>query len=117
MKKADRTKHNKEAQKLYAPADDLKVRTSGLAAKMERLGIRSKSLIREIKKVGPSLKEVRMKLHKEWLPVWIENPNHWRPGTKMPSFRLDKDEGQAIAAFVWQQGVTGTLASNPQVDP
>src|SRR5256885_13131364 len=51
--------------------------------------------------------------HKEWLPVWIENPNHWRPGTKMPTFRLDKDEVQAIAAFVWQSAVTGNLATNP----
>ena len=54
--------------------------------------MRSKSLVREIKKVGPSLKEVRMKMRKEWLPVWIEDPNHWRPGTKMPTFRLDEDE-------------------------
>src|SRR5260221_154596 len=117
IQKADRSKDNKEAQKLYAHADDLKVRSSGLDAKIEQLDIRSKSLIREIKKVGPSLKEVRMKLHKEWLPVWIENPNHWRPGTKMPTFRLDKDEVQAIAAFVWQSAVTGTLASNPPGDP
>jgi cytochrome c551/c552 len=117
IQKADRSKDNTEAQHLYAAADDLKVRSSGLDAKMEQLDIRSKSLIREIKKVGPSLKEVRVKMHKEWLPVWIENPNHWRPGTKMPTFRLDKDEVQAIAAFVWQSGVTGTLATNPPGDP
>src|SRR6266478_1186460 len=117
IQKGDRTKDNAEAQRLYAYADDLKVRSSGLDAKVEQLDIRSKSLIREIKKVGPSLKEVRVKMHKEWLPVWIENPNHWRPGTKMPTFRLDKDEVQAIAAFVWQSGVTGTLATNPQGDP
>src|SRR5437867_3656994 len=117
IQKADRSKDNKEAQKLYAYADDLKVRSSGLDAKIEQLDIRSNSLIREIKKVGPSLKEVRMKLHKEWLPVWIENPNHWRPGTKMPTFRLDKDEIQAIAAFVWQSAVTGKLAVNPPGNP
>jgi hypothetical protein len=43
-----------------------------------------------------------MKLHKEWLPVWIEESEPLAPGTKMPTFRLDKDEVQAIAAFVWQ---------------
>jgi cytochrome c2 len=117
IQKADHSKSNTDAQRLYADADDLKVRSSGLDAKMEQLDIRSKSLIREIKKVGPSLKEVRMKMHKEWLPVWIENPNHWRPGTKMPTFRLDKDEVQAIAAFIWQSGVTGPLATNPPGDP
>ncbi|MEO7651828.1 MAG: c-type cytochrome, partial [Bryobacteraceae bacterium] len=111
IQKADKTKDNNEAQRLYAQADNLKVRISGLDAKIEQLDIRSKSLIREIKKVGPSLKEVRMKLRKEWIPVWLENPNKWRPGTKMPTFRLDKDEIQAIAAYVWQTGVTGKLES------
>src|SRR5262245_39058723 len=115
--RADRSKDNREAQKLYAYADDLKVRSSGLDAKIEQLDIRSKSLIREIKKVGPSLKEVRMKMRKEWIPVWLEDPHKWRPGTKMPTFRLDKDEIQAISAFIWQSGVTGKLASNPPGDP
>ena len=79
--------------------------------------MRSKELIREIKKVGPSLKEVRMKMHKEWLPVWLQDPHKWRPGTKMPTFRLDQDEIKAIAAFVWQSGVQGELKTNPQGDP
>ena len=30
------------------------------------------NLLREIKKVGPDLKEVRMKIHKEWIPYWLE---------------------------------------------
>jgi hypothetical protein len=34
------------------------VRASGLDAKIEQLDVRAKSLIREIKKVGPSLKDV-----------------------------------------------------------
>ena len=36
--------------------------STGLDAQMEQLDMRSKELIREIKKVGPSLKEVRMKM-------------------------------------------------------
>lgn len=115
--KADKTKDNSEAQRLYALAENLKVRSSGLDARIEQLDMRSKNLLREIKKVGPNLKEVRMKLRKEWLPVWIENPNHWRAGTKMPTFRLDKDEVRAIAAFVWQSGVTGKLAPQAKGDP
>ena len=65
--------------------------------------------MREVKKVGPSLKEVRMKLRKEWIPVWLKDPHAWREGTKMPTFRLDDDEIHAIAAFIWQSGVQGTL--------
>lgn len=115
--KADRTRDNAEAQRLYQRADDLKVRISQLDAKIEQLDIRSSSLLSEVKKVGPSLKEVRMKLRKEWIPVWLEDPNHWRPGTKMPTFRLDKDEIHAIAAFIWQSGVTGPQDSQTPGDP
>ncbi len=108
---------NAEAQKLYAHANDLKVRSSGIDAQIEQLDMRSESLVREVKKVGPSLKEVRMKLRKEWIPVWLEDPHVWREGTKMPSFRLDKDERQAIAAFIWQSGVPGDLPSQKSGDP
>jgi cytochrome c551/c552/uncharacterized coiled-coil DUF342 family protein len=117
VQKGDKTHDNVEAQKLYQHADDLKVRISGIDAKVEQLDDRSRSLVRETKKVGPSLKEVRMKIHKEWLPVWIKDPNHWRPGTKMPTFRLDDDDVRHIAAFIWQSGVTGDLKSQPAGDP
>ncbi len=107
IQKGDKTKDNAEAQKLYQQANDLKVRASGSDAKIEQLDMRSASLVREMKKVGPSLKEVRMKLRKEWLPVWLKDPHAWREGTKMPTFRLDDDEIKAIAAFIWQSGVQG----------
>src|SRR5581483_7160702 len=114
--KGDKTRDNKEAQNLYAKANDLKVRSTALDSQMEQLDMRSKELIREIKKVGPSLKEVRMKIHKEWIPVWLQDPHKWRPGTKMPTFRLDPDEIKAIGAFIWQSGVQGELKNNPQGD-
>jgi cytochrome c551/c552 len=117
VQKGDRTRNNEEAQKLYQHANDLRVQISGIDAKIEQLDDRSRSLTREIKKVGPSLKEVRMKIHKEWLPVWIKDPHLWRPGTKMPTFRLDDDEVKAIAAFIWQSGVTGDLKQQPPGDP
>src|SRR5579871_6767077 len=115
--KGDKTRDNAEAQKLYAQSNDLKVRSSGLDAKLEQLDMRSHELVREVKKVGPSLKEVRMKLHKEWIPVWLKDPHKWRPGTKMPTFRLDQEDIRAIGAFIWQSGVTGNLASQPKGDP
>ena len=116
VQKADRTRDNNEAQRLYKQAEVLKVRTSDMDARIEQLDQRSHSLIREMKKVGPSLKEVRVKLRKEWIPVWVKNPNQWRPGTKMPTFRLDDDEVRAISAFIWQAGVNGKVATNPQGD-
>ncbi|HTS31526.1 MAG TPA: cytochrome c [Bryobacteraceae bacterium] len=115
--KGDKTKDNAEAQKLYAQANDLKVRSSGLDAKIEQLDMRSHELVREVKKVGPSLKEVRVKLRKEWIPVWLKDPHAWREGTKMPTFRLQPDEVQAIAAFIWQSGVQGDLPQQKPGDP
>jgi cytochrome c2 len=108
---------NTEAQKLYAHANDLKVRSSGIDARIEQLDMRSQSLVREVKKVGPSLKEVRMKLRKEWIPEWLKDPHAWREGTKMPSFRLDQEEIRAIAAFIWQSGVQSDLPSQKPGDP
>ena len=93
------------------------MRSTGIDAKVEQLDMRSASLVREVKKVGPSLKEVRMKLKKEWIPVWLKDPHMWREGTKMPTFRLDDDEIKAIAAFIWQSGVNGQLATQKPGDP
>jgi cytochrome c551/c552 len=105
-----------DAKKLFAHANDLKVRSSGLDAQIEQLDTRSRSLVREVKKVGPSLKEVRAKLKKEWIPVWLKDPHQWREGTKMPTFRLDDNEIRAISAFIWQSGVNATEAAQKPGD-
>ncbi len=106
---ADVAATNEEAQRLYARADALRQSISTIDHKVEQLDIQSRSLLREQKKVAPSLKEVRVKIRKEWIPVWLENPHTFRPTTKMPAFRLEKDQREAIAAFIWQSGVRGTL--------
>src|SRR5690606_11763392 len=107
---------NTEAQRLYQRANDLRVRSSGLDAKIEQFDIRSAELWKEVKKAGPNLKEVRMKLVKEWIPVWLRDPHQWRPGTKMPTFRFTDDEVQALSAFLWQSAVTGPLAAQAPGD-
>src|ERR1035441_3436381 len=76
---------------------------------------KAKFLMQDVKKVGPNLKDVRLKLRKEWIPVWLKDPQAFRPGTKMPSFRLSGDEIRALSAFVWQSGWTGPAA--PQEKP
>ena len=48
-----------------------------------------------------------MKIHKEWIPYWLQHTHELRPTTKMPQFRLQPDEVQAIAAFIWQSALTG----------
>jgi cytochrome c551/c552 len=105
------------AARLNQQAENLRVNVSRIDARIEAVDAEAKELLQEVKKVGPSLKEVKMKLRKEWLPGWIENPQNFRPGAKMPSFRLQQDEVQAIAAFIWQSGVTGPIAGQQPGDP
>ena len=75
-----------EAQKLLAHAESLRVTNSLLAARIDQLNLQSKYLMQDQKKVGPNLKDVRLKLRKEWIPVWLRDPQAFRPGTKMPTF-------------------------------
>jgi cytochrome c551/c552 len=106
-KKGDSAPDNDTANRYYADATNLTVTMSGMDAKIETLEQRSHNLLLEIKKVGPDLKEVRMKIHKEWIPNWLKHTHEWRPTTKMPQFRLQDDEIQAISAYIWQNAITG----------
>ncbi|HYV84002.1 MAG TPA: hypothetical protein VE931_10825, partial [Pyrinomonadaceae bacterium] len=77
---------DEDASKLLAQSESLKVTNSILAARIDQLNLQSKYLMQDQKKVGPNLKDVRLKLRKEWIPVWLEDPQAFRPGTKMPTF-------------------------------
>lgn len=116
-------KDDTEAQKFLARAEYLRVTNSQLAARISQLQTQSKYLMHDQKKVGPNLKDVRLKLRKEWIPEWLRDPQSFRPGTKMPTFwrldgqnnRTDADnqrevnERNAIAAFLWQESYEGKL--------
>ena len=107
IQRGDSAPDNESAQRLYGQADSMRLRISNVDARIEQLNLRAASLMREEKKVGPSLKEVRQKLRKEWIPYWLASTHDFRPATKMPQFRLEPNDVQAIAAFIWQSGVTG----------
>ncbi len=113
----DTAPDNDTARMYYTQADKLRVSISDIDGRLEQLDRRSKDLLRDTKKVGPDLKEVRVKIHPDWIPVWISNPHAWRPGTRMPRFRLEDDEVKAIAAFIWQSGIDGTLPQQQPGDP
>ena len=119
-----------EARRLLAHAESLRVTNSLLAARHDQLNIQAKYLMQDQKKIGPNLKDVRIKLRQEWVPVWLENPQGFRPGTKMPTFwrfsahektdrpsMRDKDgeqQIQAIAAYLWQDSFDGKLPEQPR---
>jgi cytochrome c551/c552 len=112
----DRAATNEEARRLYQLADNLRVTSSGIDAEIVELNARARNLLKERKKVAPSLKEVRVKLNPNWLPVWISNPQEFRPGARMPRFRLEENQIRAISAFIWQSGVEGMLPNRPRGD-
>ncbi|HEX4783640.1 MAG TPA: hypothetical protein VH350_04825 [Candidatus Sulfotelmatobacter sp.] len=109
MKQADAAQSNDEANKLNTQAVDLRVANSKLDARLQQLDFQSHSLMQDQKKVGPNLKDVRLKLNKNWIPVWLKKPTDFRPTTKMPNFRLTDHQIQAISAYIWQSGFTDAL--------
>lgn len=121
---------NATAQKLLAQAENTRVTNSLLAARVDQLNLQAKYLMQDQKKVGPNLKDVRVKLRKEWVPVWLDDPQGFRPGTKMPTFwrfaahkdektpdMRDKDAAdqiKAISAYLWQDSFTTPLPVQPR---
>jgi cytochrome c551/c552 len=112
-----------EAQRLKAHAEALRITNSQLAARIDQLNVQTRFLMQDQKKVGPNLKDVRLKLKKEWIPVWLEDPQAFRPGTKMPTFwrfKVDEDgqkDLRAVAAYLWQEGFEGKVPVQQQGNP
>jgi cytochrome c2 len=107
VKQGDSADTNEAAQKHYASAEYLRITASNLDAKGAELEEKTKFLMEDVKKVGPNLKDARLKLRKEWIPVWLKDPQAFRPGTKMPAFRLSDEEIRELSAFIWQSGWDG----------
>src|ERR1700737_359352 len=69
----------------------------------------TKSLLQDMKKVGPNLKDVRLKLNKNWIPVWLSKPSAFRATTKMPDFRFNEEQIKSISAYLWQSALADPL--------
>ena len=106
MKQADAAESNDVANHLNDQAVALKVENSKADLRIVQLDHTAKSLLEDVKKVGPNLKDVRLKLNKNWIPVWLTKPTDFRPTTKMPNFRLNDEQIRAISAYIWQSGLT-----------
>jgi cytochrome c2 len=106
MKQADSAQSNEEANRLNDKAVALRVASSKIDGQIQQLDFQSHSLMQDMKKVGPNLKDVRLKLNKNWIPVWLKKPTDFRPTTKMPNFRLTDHQIQAISAYIWQSALT-----------
>lgn len=112
-----------EVQRLLAHADSLRVTNSQLAARIDELNLQTRYLQQDQKKIGPNLKDVRLKLRKDWVPLWLHDPQAFRPGTKMPTFwrfKIDGEEGEndlkAVAAYLWQTSFDGKAPAQTKGD-
>jgi hypothetical protein len=106
MKQADAAETNEEAKRLNDRAVALKVANSKIDGRIAQLDRQTKSLLQDIKKVGPNLKDIRLKLNKNWIPVWLKKPTDFRPTTRMPNVRLNDGQIKAISAYLWQSALT-----------
>ena len=109
MKQADAASSNDEANRLNQEAVALRVANSKIDGRIQQLDFQTHSLMQDIKKIGPNLKDVRLKLNRNWIPVWLKKPTDFRPTTKMPNFRLTDHQIQTISAYLWQSGFTDAL--------
>jgi cytochrome c551/c552 len=114
MKQADTAQSNEEANRLNDRAVALKVTNSKLDLRVVQLDRTTKSLLQDMKKVGPNLKDIRLKLSRNWVPIWLKKPSAFRPTTKMPDFRFSDDQIKSISAYLWQSALTDPL---PQHKP
>lgn len=116
-KKADADSTSPEdVIKLRKEADALGQMISQIDTRIAEYDFQAKYLMQDVKKIGPNLKEIKAKLRKDWLPVWLSDPQAFRPGTKMPTFRLDNDEIERISAFLWQSALDVKLPAQQQGD-
>ena len=109
LEQGDLAEDNETAQAFYGRGEELRLRLSKLDAEFHTLRVEQASVAQEAKKFGPSLREIRVKDRKEWIPVWLKDPHEFRPGSKMPVFRLLDEEIQAISAYLWQNALDAEL--------
>jgi mono/diheme cytochrome c family protein len=49
---------------------------------------------------GPDLTFVGFRKSPEWLDLWLQSPQKWKPGTSMPDFKLKPDVRSDIVAYM-----------------
>jgi mono/diheme cytochrome c family protein len=56
----------------------------------------------ENRMIGPDLTEIGSKVNPGWLVSWLKGPKDFRASTRMPDFKIEKEEAESIAAYIWQ---------------
>ena len=113
----DETAMAKEKPANQAERDALTQQVAALTTEKSQIDKRLRAVYVERQRVGPNLKDIKVKLRREFLTDWIRSPRDahkdtaghaFRPDTKMPSFRWWGDpaeEVRDVAAFLWQSAL------------
>jgi mono/diheme cytochrome c family protein len=54
----------------------------------------------EMPKIGPELARVNAKTSPEWIFRWVRNPRDYNPRTRMPNFKFNDDQAEAVTAYL-----------------
>ena len=57
----------------------------------------------EAPKLGPELSRIQEKINPQWLVNYLMNPVAVQPGSRMPLYRLTRDQAQDLTAFLERQ--------------
>ena len=55
----------------------------------------------DLQKIGPELNQLTAKAKADWIYRWVRNPKDYNPHTRMPNFKFDNDQAEAITAYLW----------------
>lgn len=72
----------------------------------------------DLPRPAPYLRRISAKVNPQWLVDWIQNPQGYRPHTRMPNFMFTREQATAIAAYLWnatQKESQEWLAAQPAV--
>ncbi len=62
----------------------------------------------DVAKIAPELNQLLAKTRPEWIFRWVRNPKDYNPHTRMPNFRFDDEQAEAITAYL-----TNVAKDNP----
>ncbi|MEE9288451.1 MAG: c-type cytochrome [Bacteroidota bacterium] len=58
----------------------------------------------DLQPIGPELNNLNAKVGPEWLFRWIKNPEDYNRHTRMPNFRFDDEQSEAVTAYLVSVG-------------
>jgi mono/diheme cytochrome c family protein len=58
----------------------------------------------DLRKIGPELNQLPSKTSAEWVFRWVRNPKDYNAHTRMPNFRFNDPDAEAITAYLWNVG-------------